>query len=212
MKKVVSVSLGPSDLDYQFETELWGERFGIRRVGTGGDTSLARRLVREHDGQVEAIALGGMAISFRVGERCWRHRETYRIARAAKSTPVVGGRALRRIIDRWAIREIARRRPELFTERNVLFLSGIANWDVVQVIGEYTDSVAFGDPVLHFGVPVVLRSVRQLERYARLAMPILTRRPYVSFFPRGRAAEGIQVRDSWLHSSATSSSRLGTSP
>ncbi len=199
MKKVVSVSLGPSDLDYQFETELWGERFGIRRVGTGGDTSLARRLVREHDGQVEAIALGGMAISFRVGERCWRHRETYRIARAAKSTPVVGGRALRRIIDRWAIREIARRRPELFTERNVLFLSGIANWDVVQVIGEYTDSVAFGDPVLHFGVPVVLRSVRQLERYARLAMPILTRRPYVSFFPRGRAAEGIQVRELVRH-------------
>lgn len=199
MKKVVSVSLGPADLDYQFESELWGERFGIRRVGTGGDTGLARKLVREHDGQVEAIALGGMAISFRVGDRCWRHKETWKIARAAKSTPVVGGRALRRIIDRWAIREIARLRPELFAERNVLFLSGIANWDVAEVMREYTDSVAFGDPVLHFGMPVVLGSVTALKRYARVAMPILTRRPYVSFFPRGRAAEGIQVRELVRH-------------
>jgi predicted amino acid dehydrogenase len=199
MKKVVSVSLGPPDLDYQFESELWGERFAIRRVGTGGNTALARKLVAEHDGQVEAIALGGMAISFRVGERCWRHRETWKIARAAKSTPVVGGRALRRIIDRWAIREIARRRPELFTERNVLFLSGIANWDMVEVMGEYTDSLAFGDPVLHFGMPMVLGSEQALRRYARLAMPILTRRPYVSFFPRGRAAEGIQIRELVRH-------------
>ena len=38
MKKVVSVSLGPRSRDYAFEAELWGETFGIRRVGTDGDT------------------------------------------------------------------------------------------------------------------------------------------------------------------------------
>lgn len=199
MKKVVSVSLGAKDLDYEFEAELWGERFHVRRVGTGGDTALARRLVSEHDGQVDAIALGGMAITFEVGSRSWRHRETLRIARQARSTPVVGGRSLKRIVDRWAIREVARRHPELFSDRNVLFLSGIANWDTVAVMAGHTDTMAFGDPVLHFGLPVVLGSTQALEQYARLAMPILTRRPYVSFFPRGRAAESIQTRELLRH-------------
>lgn len=195
MKKLVSVSLGPRRLDYEFQAELWGEEFLIRRVGTDGDTALARKLVREHDGQVDCIALGGMAISFQVGKRRWRHKDTYRIASAARTTPVVGGRALKRIVDRWAIREIARKHPGLFADRNVLFLSGIANWDLVSVMSEHTDTMAFGDPVLHYGAPVVLRDVAGLERYARVAMPFLTRRPYVSFFPRGKAAEGIQTRE-----------------
>ncbi len=195
MKKIVSISLGPSRLDYQFEAELWGERFHIRRVGCDGDTEAARRLVREHDGQVDCIALGGMAISFRVGERTWHHKETWRIASAARTTPVVGGRALKRIVDRWAIREIARQQPELFDGANVLFLSGIANHDAVEVMREFTDSMAFADPILHYGFPAVLPNRRRLEAYARFAMPFLTRRPYVSFFPRGRGAEGIQQRE-----------------
>ncbi|MCP4867815.1 MAG: hypothetical protein GY898_03760 [Proteobacteria bacterium] len=194
-KKLVSVSLGPRRLDYEFEAKLWGETFQIRRVGTDGNTSLARRLVREHDGQVDCIALGGMAISFRVGERTWRHKDTWKIASAARTTPVVGGRALKRIVDRWAIREIANKQPDLFADRSVLFLSGIANWDLVSVMGEHTDSMVFGDPVLHYGMPAILRDVDGLNRYARVAMPFLTRRPYVSFFPRGKAAEGIQTRE-----------------
>ncbi len=195
MKKVVSISLGPSRLDYQFEETLWGERFHIRRVGTDGDVGEARRLVLEHDAQVDCIALGGMAISFTVGKRNWHHKETFRIARAARTTPVVGGRALKRIVDRWAIREIAADNPDLFDGANVLFLSGIANWDLVEVMREYTDSMAFADPVLHYGLPQLLPSRDALKAYARVAMPFLTRRPYVSFFPRGSAAEGIQQRE-----------------
>lgn len=194
MKKIVSISLGPSRLDYQFEADLWGERFHIRRVGCDGDTVSARRLVREHDGQVDCIALGGMAISFKVGSKTWHHKETWKIASAARTTPVVGGRSLKRIVDRWALREIARQQPGLLDGANVLFLSGIANYDIVEVMREFTDSMTFADPVLHYGVPAVLPDRRRLESYSNVAMPFLTRRPYVSFFPRGRAAEGIQQK------------------
>ena len=192
MLKVVSVSLGPRARDFEFRARLWDEDFHVRRVGTDGDVTLARRLVREHDGQVDCIALGGMAVAFRVGDRTWRHQETLRIARAARSTPVVSGRGLKAIVDRWAIREIARREPGLFADANVLFLSGIANWDAVSVVAEFTPNLSFADPILHFGAPKVLGDVPSLLRYARVAMPLLTRRPYVSFFPRGKTGEGIQ--------------------
>lgn len=194
MRKIVSVSLGPRSRDFEFRARLWDEDFHVRRVGTDGDVQAARKLVREHDGQVDGIALGGMAVAFRVGDRTWRHQETLRIARAARSTPVVSGRGLKAIVDRWSIREIARRQPDIFKDANVVFLSGIANWDAVSVISEFTGNLSFADPILHFGTPKVLRDVPSLLRYARLAMPLLTRRPYVSFFPRGRTGEGIQQR------------------
>ena len=194
MKKVVSVSLGPKRLDYEFEAALWGSRFHVRRVGTDGDTEAARRLVREHDGQVDCIALGAMAVEFEVGGKRYAHKGSLRVARAARSTPVVGGRGLKRIIDRWAIREIARLEPTLFRESNALFLSGIANWDIADALSEYTDTMQFADPVLHFGAPFVLPNASALKTYARGAMPLLTRRPYVSFFPRGAAGAGVQQR------------------
>jgi predicted amino acid dehydrogenase len=194
MRKVVSISLGSSERDYEFSAEFFGRAFHVRRIGCDGDVDLARRMVREHDGQVDAIGLAGMAVEFRVGRRVYRHRPTLRVARAARYTPVVGGRGLRRVVDRWAVADLAEREKELFHRRNVLFMSGIANWDLVEGLREHTDSLTFGDPILHFGAPTPLRGVQALEGYARVAMPLLTRRPYVSFFPRGPAGENLQIR------------------
>ncbi len=194
MKQIVSISLGPARRDVRYEAEVWGQRFLVRRLGTDGDANEAARLVGEHDGQVDCIALGGMSIVFSLAERNWVHRETLRIASRARTTPVVGGRALRRILDRWAVRELALDRPDLFEDRNVLFLSGIASWDAFTAMRELTPHHSFADPILHFGWPWVLRSEEALVRYSRMAMPLLTRRPYVSFFPQGKTAEGLQQR------------------
>ena len=65
---------------------------GVRRARA---LPLSLRLVREHDGQVDAIGLGGMAIELDVAGRVYRHRPTLRIAKAARYTPVVGGRGFR---------------------------------------------------------------------------------------------------------------------
>lgn len=192
MKKIVCVSLGSPDYDYEFEREVFGQRYHIRRIGTGGDVRMARRLVREHDGQVDAIGLAGMSVMFRIAGRTYHHRDTLGIAHSARYTPVVGGRGLKRILDRWAVRDLAAREPGIFTRKNVFFLSGVANWDIYTVMQEYTENISFGDPVLHFGVPTVLRDAKAFRRYARVSMPLLTRRPYVTFFPRGRTGEELQ--------------------
>lgn len=194
LKQIVSISLGPKSRDARWEVDLWGQHFLVRRLGTDGDVAQAARLVAEHDGQVDAITLGGMHISFQVGERSWVHHDTLAIARKARTTPVVGGRGLRRVVDRWAVREIAAQRPDLFDAASVLVLSGIGSWDAADALRERTEHLNFADPVLHFGAPLILRSVAALERYARAAMPLLTRRPYISFFPRGEVGEGIQQR------------------
>ncbi len=192
MNKIVSISLGSPDYDYEFVEELLGKRYHIRRIGTGGDVRLARKLVREHDGQVDAIGLAGMSVMFHVADKVYRHKQTLKVAHAARYTPVVGGRGLKRILDRWAVRDLAAREPGVFRRKNVFFLSGVANWDVYSVVREFTENVSFGDAILHFGVPKVIHSERSFRRYVRGAMPMLTRRPYVTFFPRGKTGEELQ--------------------
>ena len=192
MNKIVSISLGSPNYDYEFVDKLLGKRYHIRRIGTGGDVRLARKLVREHDGQVDAIGLAGMSVVFHVADKIYRHKETLKVAHAARYTPVVGGRGLKRILDRWAIRDLAAREPGIFRRKNVFFLSGVANWDIYSVMREFTENVSFGDAILHFGVPKVMHSERSFRRYARVSMPMLTRRPYVTFFPRGKTGEDLQ--------------------
>ena len=55
MKRVVSISLGASERDYQFTTNVLGQRIEVQRIGTNGDVGRATALVRKHDGAVDVI-------------------------------------------------------------------------------------------------------------------------------------------------------------
>ena len=58
MKKIVSISLGSSNLDCNFRTKFLGQSFQIVRIGTDQDTRTARKLVREWNSKADAIGLG----------------------------------------------------------------------------------------------------------------------------------------------------------
>ena len=74
MKRVVSVSIGSSSRNHRIETELLGETFLIERIGTDGDLKRAIEIVRELDGQVDAIGLGGIDLYIYSGGRRYRFR------------------------------------------------------------------------------------------------------------------------------------------
>ena len=46
MKKVVSVSLGPSELDCNFKSRFLGDNFQVTRTGTDGDAREVAKLIR----------------------------------------------------------------------------------------------------------------------------------------------------------------------
>ena len=67
MKRVVSVSLGSSSRDHRAAVTLMGEEFDISRVGTDGKLDAAIAMVRELDGNVDAIGLGGIDVYLYAG-------------------------------------------------------------------------------------------------------------------------------------------------
>ena len=185
-KEIVSVSLGPSSRDYAFTTELFGEKIHVRRVGADGNIQRARELVAQFDGQVDAIGLGGMNVYFRVGHRTYTHRQIQQVASIAQATPVVDGANLRNTLERWAIGQVAREHPGIFSHKRVFVVSGIDRYGMAQVLGTYTHQIEFGDPIFHLNLPFALRSFRQLDRYASLVLPVLCRAPYGRLCPVGR--------------------------
>jgi predicted amino acid dehydrogenase len=184
-KEIVSVSLSPSSRDYTFTTELFGEEVHVRRYGADGDVQRARELVAQFDGKVDAIGLGGMNIYFRVGHRTYIHKQIQQVASVAQTTPVVDGVHLKNTLERWAIGQVAKQQPGIFSHKRVFVVSGIDRYGMAQVLSTFTHQILFGDPIFHLNLPIPLRSFKQLERYADLVLPALCRAPYGKLCPVG---------------------------
>ncbi|MEW6737217.1 MAG: hypothetical protein AB1489_38385, partial [Acidobacteriota bacterium] len=185
MKKIVSLSLGSAERDYEFTGNFLGKKFQIKRVGCNGDINLLKKRVREYDGKVDAIGLGGISAQFKIGKSVHVHQEAQSIIKLARKTPVADGRGLKSILQAWTIRDINLRIKDLFSYENVLFLSGVSYYEMATVLREYTDNFSFCDPLVHFSAPYLLDSINALEYYAAGAMPLLTRMPYSWFYPKG---------------------------
>ena len=191
-RSVVSVSIGSKKRDVDERIDLLGTRVRLRRIGTNGDLSAARRLVSELDGNVDAIGLGGTDLYVRLGTRRYYIRDSVRIASAARSTPVVCGAGLKDSLERDAVARLDERLR--WAERRVLMVSSVDRFGMAEAISERGADVMFGDLVFGMGVNVPLRSIRSVRRIGRVVLPVVTRLPFKWFYPTGAAQDSTTTR------------------
>jgi len=173
MKKIASISLGPFSLDCNFRAKFLGHDFEVVRIGTDNDFKAAEKLVIEWRDKVDAIGLGLVHDHYSVGTRYFHQRDTARLEKLAGDTLVSTGARLREIVQEWSLRSAQHELGNFFNNAKVLFLSGAANYRLASVMGEFTQNLSFADPVLQFGAPGLLHSLRALELYAAGSHPVL---------------------------------------
>lgn len=173
MKRIASISLGPFSLDCNFRTQFLGHDFEVVRIGTDNDFKAAEKLVVEWRDKVDAIGLGLVHDHYSVGTRYFHQRDTARLEKLAGDTLVSTGARLREIVQEWSLRSAQHELGNFFNNAKVLFLSGAANYRLASVMGELTQNLSFADPVLQFGAPGLLHSLRALELYAAGSHPVL---------------------------------------
>jgi predicted amino acid dehydrogenase len=201
-REIISLSLGPSRNSGESVIDVFGEPFNVRRLGTDGDLSRVRMHVAGFDGKVDVICLEDMQLFFRIGRRMFRHRQIQHVVESAHSTPVVDGTHLGHTLDRWAISLAMRQDPDLFHYKEILFLSGIHQLPLAQVLRNATDRLIFCDPIFNWNVPFTLHSLPQLERYARSTLPYLCKTPYLRLVPKRPRANRLAQYLAKLFSSA----------
>ncbi len=177
MKKVVTVSLGPSKQDFTFETHFLGHRFQVKRMGADDDTGKAWELLRRQQGFADAIGLGEIGDHYHVGQARLVNKETRRLLAVVTRVPATTGATLRRLLQVRAVRHVQKELGNYFNNNLVLFLNGMRNYDMAMALSDYTKNLSFADALLQTGAPTMLHSFEQLELFAKGKDWLLTGRP-----------------------------------
>jgi len=186
-KRVVSVSLGSSRRDSVAEVEVLGEKVVLERRGTDGDFQGAICLIRELDGQVDAIGLGGIDLYLVAGKRRYLIRDAKRLKEAAKKTPVVDGSGLKHTLERRAVGELS----TLFDWKRtkVLLPSAVDRFGLAEALEEAGAKVLYGDFIFALGLPIPLYRLSFLQKLAYLLLPLMTQLPFSLLYPTGERQE-----------------------
>lgn len=177
VKKVVTVTLGDSKHDFEFETDFLGQRFHVQRLGADDDTGKAWELMRRQQATADAVALGDLGDHYQVGLRTLINKETKRLLNVVTRVPATSGATLRRLLQVRAVRQVQKELGNYFNNNIVLFLSGMRNYDMAVALSDYTKNLVFADAVLQTGAPAMLSSLDQLELFAKGVRWALPRAP-----------------------------------
>jgi len=178
MKRAVSVSLGSSTRDKRVVVRFKGEPIIVERIGTDGDTVKARRLFAELDGQVDALAVGGVDIYFRLGGREYPVRAALKLVQDVQKTPVVDGRGLKHNTLERRVFELAESSLGGKPHFDKAFIPvAIDRLGLARAVEEVSDEVVYGDLMVALGIPITIRGLDRFRRVARLLLPV------VSYFP-----------------------------
>jgi hypothetical protein len=189
VKRVVSVSLGSSTRDHHVVIDMLGERFDINRIGFDGSIDRAIETLRELDGKVDAIGLGGIDVYLYAGSKRYGLRDGLRMLDAVKQTPVVDGSGLKNTLERETVQYLQKNGIVDFRGTKVLMVSALDRFGMAQALVAAGARVTFGDFIFALGLDKPVTSLPEFEQLAEKYLPDACRLPFQFFYPTGKKQE-----------------------
>jgi hypothetical protein len=186
MKRIVSVSLGSSSRDHRTTVDLLGESFEIERIGMDGSIDRATAKLRELDGTVDAIGLGGIDVYLYAGAKRFALRDGLRLLDAVKSTPVVDGSGLKNTLEREAVRFVRDELGVALAGTSVLMVSALDRFGMAQAFVDAGADVLFGDFIFALDLDKPVRGLAEFEALAERYLPDACKLPFQFFYPTGK--------------------------
>ena len=186
MKRIVSVSLGSSSRDHRAQVELLGEPFDISREGMDGSLDRALERLRELDGTVDAIGLGGIDVYLYAGKQRFALRDGLRLLNAVKKTPVVDGSGLKNTLEREAVEYLQRELGIQLRDKRVLMVSALDRFGMAQALVAAGADMIFGDFIFALDLDRPVRGLDEFEEMARKYLPDACKLPFQFFYPTGK--------------------------
>ena len=186
MKHVVSVSLGSSTRDHRTQIDFLGEPFVIERIGMDGSLDRALAKIKELDGNVDAIGLGGIDVYLYAGSDRYALRDGLRLLGAASKTPVVDGSGLKNTLEREAVTFLQQTLGMNLRGVKVLMVSALDRFGMAQALVDAGADVLFGDFIFALDLDKPVRGLEEFETLARRYLPDACKLPFQFFYPTGK--------------------------
>lgn len=193
MKHVVSVSLGSSARDHRVETSLLGEPFLVERRGVDGQFKAAQALLRELDGKVDAIGLGGVDIYLRCKDKRYALRDGLRLLECVKFTPVRDGSGLKDTLEASVVRQLAQQFP--MQGKRALVVSALDRFGLAEALVQAGCNTTFGDKIFALDLDQPIRTLDELELQAEKLLPELCKLPISFLYPVGPKQTVIEPKE-----------------
>lgn len=149
------------------------------------------QLMRELDGKVDAIGLGGIDLYLYAGSRRYTLRDAAKLAANARITPVVDGSGIKNTLERETIEWLQREGIVDFSDKNVLVVCGVDRFGMAESVARLAKSVVYGDLMFNVGIPIPIRSWATLKLLARILLPIVCLVPFKWLYPTGKKQDVI---------------------
>ncbi len=191
MKRAVSISIGSSKRNKAVEITLLGEEVSIERIGTDGSMEAAALKYKELDGLVDAFGVGGADLGLMVDEKWYPLYSVQPMVKYIKKTPVVDGTGLKITLERQSAPYLDAHIKEYINRlgRKAFIMTGADRWGLTRSFIDAGYECVFGDLMFSLGIPIPLRSDKQLKTLAALLMPIAGRLPFDWVYPTGEKQE-----------------------
>jgi hypothetical protein len=189
MKWAMSVSIGSSKRDKVVEVDLFGEKVRLERKGTDGDMEKAARLYGDLDGQADAFGVGGAVLGLMVDDRWYWLPSVKSLVKYVKKTPVADGTGLKMTLERQAASVVEHEVGSKLKHKRALLMSGVDRYGLSRSFMDAGYESVIGDLMFTLGIPIPIKSDRQLKRVASLLIPIAGRLPFSWVYPTGESQE-----------------------
>ncbi len=191
MKRAVSVSLGSSERDKRVEIELLGQEISIERQGTDGDIEKATALFTKLDGQVDALGVGGIDLWIEMDGKKHPLYAAHKLVRHVHQTPVVDGSGLKNTLEGQVVQAMIQDLDPTFSWGRVLLTAAVDRFGMSLAFFEAGYEVVCADLMFALGIPIAVRTLKQLRTLARILLPVVGRLPISVLYPTGEKQDEI---------------------
>jgi len=192
LKHIVSVSLGSSTRDHKVELELLGDKYIVERIGMDGSYDKFLETLKDLDGKVDAIGMGGIGIYLPVKNHTYLIKSALPLMHAVKKTPVADGSYLRNALEPYAANFVQKKGIINFAGKKVMVTCAVDRYALSEAFVNLGCSITCADLVFTLGIPFVVRSLNGLDRLAKLFAPAVTKLPFDMLYPTGQREENVE--------------------
>ncbi len=142
-------------------------------------------MIRELDGKVDAIGLGGIDLYLVAAGKKFTIRDGLRMASAAKITPVVDGSGLKHTLERRTLQRLQEQGTIDFHGKRVFLVSGVDRFGMAETFPELGAITHYGDLMVSLGIPIPIKKLSTLRGLACALLPIICQVPFAWLYPTG---------------------------